>query len=620
MMLKTLLSPIPSDEDDVLPEFEPVALWNKMPQKSNGASLDGSDEDEGESPKVKGKFEHRSDERPKGTAVSSRASDLPEESGLPRSKSKAKVVSRHKERVADADALSAVSQGEELRLSKSKKKSTSKRKSPSEQTDSPSENEVELANSRIKIGPPRGVKRREVLKKSESSSKPGPSCTKLREDDSDQERVPGEKSECHPGNVVSYFGSPLLLKQDTVDRPTSNSPSPRISIPPVLPSARLRSPDLSPGTRARLELFDRMIATPCPADVPEHPDNTQFNDNDTHDTYDDPDTYDLPRPLSLPPSKSKPKHPEPGTPNGLIVPETQSSGISQSQSQSLPKPSPSLQSSPARDKSPRKPIDPPTIAVIAASAVASSASPQELFPPPQRLPPCANRPLKRQTFRPVPQISPNTFRSTINARSHVTDSEPPPSSIESFTSPMRVGKGKLSEVEEDQLWNSLSEREGDGERRQRLAQMRITDSELKKKGKELFDQAQLTREAERQKKKKAKRLKAVDDIVNGTVSSPPKGSPFPSIRGAEDTLEIRWEEVVDLNGGANSASLDMQEHSEAKPMSEATKERLRIELRQEEEESTQEAMDAYPLPPVRESEVMDVQMPPPSSPKVIYIP
>ncbi|KAG8221467.1 hypothetical protein J3R82DRAFT_1674 [Butyriboletus roseoflavus] len=616
------LSPISADEDgDVLlgpGSSAEVALQNKVPLSGNRALLD---EDDDESPTAKGKSERGSDARPKGT-VSSRASDLREESGLPHSKTKTKAVSRYKERVADADVLSAVSLDEELRPSKSKKKSTSKRKSSLEQNDDLSEKEVELAVSRVKIGPPRGVKRREALKESESSSKPKPSRTKPtkpRVDEPIEEPVPREKSERHPGNVASFFGSPLLSRRNTIENATLLSPSPHIPIPQVLPSARLRSPDLSPGARARLELFDRMMvdasqsdAAPSPADIPERvPDNTHFNYNDTHDTFDDPDTFDPPRPLSPPPSKSQSKRSKLGTPNGFVVPETQSSGNFQSQSQSPLKPPSSPQPPPARDQSPRRPIDLPTIAVIAASAVASSASPQELLPPPQRLPPYRNRPSAKQTFKPIPHISPNTFRSTINARSHVTDSEAPPSSIESFTSPKRVDKGKQREVEEDQL-QSLSEVEGDDERRKRLTQMRTTDSELKRRGKELFDQAQLTREAEREKKKKAKRLKAVDDIVNRTISSP-KRSPFSSIRGAEDTLDVRLEEVADLSGGVDSMTLDTPEHSEAKPLSKERWERLRIELRQEEEESTQEAMGKRPSPPVKESEVMDVQIPLPRS-------
>ena len=623
-MVEVLLPPISSDEDgDGLPVLgvrEKVALQNKVPPKSDGASSDVSDEDDVSPPKAKGKSERRSHPRSKGTAVSSRSSDMREESRLPHSKTKNKVVPRREERVADDDVSSSGSQDEGPRPRKSKKKTTSKRISPSEQNDDQSEREVESAVTPVKIGPPRGVKRRETSKESGRPSKPGPSRTKPkpREDDSADERVPAEEFNDHPGDEVPSFGSPLLLQCDTVDDPASTFPPTHISIPQVPLSARPRSPDLSPGARARLELFDRMMTDPLqddaplpPPDAPEHVPNDIINDS--HDAF---DTLDPPRPLSPPPLKPKPKHAQPATPNGLVVPETESSGTSQSQSQPLLKPPPPPpQPLLARDQSPHKPLDLPTIAVIAASVASSSASPQDLLLP-HKLPPSTNRPSKRPTFK-IPL--PSTSRSATNVRSRVADSDAPPSSIESFTSPGRVDKGKQRAVEDDQLQSGLSEGEGGGEVRKRRTQKKITDSELKKRGKELFDQAQFAREAERQKNKKAKRLKNVNDLVNGTISLPPKGSPLPLTSGAESTLEMPWEDVVDFSGGANSTTLDTPEHSEAKPMSEEKRERLRIELRQEEEESTQEALGVYPPPPVTESVVTnggDALMPPPSSSKV----
>lgn len=622
-MLEVLLPPMSSDEDEdsLLAGFPAkVTPQNKVPPKSNGALLDVSDEEDlsPPKPKPKGKSERRSDVRSKGTTVSSKASDTREESRLPHSKTKTKVVPRREER---ADVLSAGSQDEELRprKSKKKKKSTSKRKSPSEQNDDLSEREVVSVITPIKVGPPRGVKRREMSRESGRPSKPGPSRTKPRAGDSADERVPAEESDGHPGDEVLSFGSPLLIQPDMVDDPALTLPPTHISIPQVPLSARPRSPELSPGARARLELFDRMIAGPSqddaplpPPDVPEHvPDDTPFNYNDTHDAF---DTFDPPRPFSPPllppPSKPKPKHSQLGTPNGLVVPETESSGNSQSPSQPLlkpPPPPPPPQLPLARDQSPRK-LDLPTIAVIAASVTSSSASPQDLLLP-HKPPLSTNRPSKKPTFK----ISSTTFRSTTNARSRVADLEAPPSSIESFTSPGRPDKGKQRAVEDDQLQSGLSEGEGDGERRKNRMQKKITDSELKKRGKELFDQAHLAREAERQKNKKAKRLKTVNDIVNGTISSPRKASPLPITSGAGGSLEMLWEDMVDLSGGANSTTLDTPEHSEAKPLSEEQRERLRIELRQEEEESTQEAMGAYPPPPMKESDVMnggDALMPP----------
>lgn len=607
-MLERLFPPISSDDeaDDLL---GPDATQAKeVPLQSAGASLDGSEErDDRSPPKAKGKSV-----RSKGAAVGSKTS-------------KTKVVSRRKERVADVDAVSAVSSQDEQPRQLESKKKVSKHKSPSERNADLPEKEV-ASVAPIKIGPPRDVKRREVLGKSGSSSKPGPSRARSREDDSGDGR---KESKGRPGEKVSAFGKSFLLGQDRDDNPTSASPLPRISIPQALPSARPRTPDLSPGTKARLEMFDQMTtgapqpdAAPSPADVSEHvPDDTHFDNDDIHDTHDAFDAFDAfdpPRPLSPPPSKSKPKHSKLGTPNGLIVPETESSGNSQSQLESLPKLPPPPQPPPVRE-SPRKSINLPSIAVIAASATSSSLSPQDLFPLPPKPLPSANRPSKWPTVKPVLHISPNTFRATINARSHVADSEAPPSSIESFASPKRVDKGKQRAVEEDRL----SEGEEDDQRQKRPTQKKITDSALKKRGMEIFNQIQLAREAQRQKKKKPKRLKAVDDIVNRRVSSLSKGSPLPSTSGAEGTLEMRWEDVIDLNGGANGATLDSGEHSQAKPLSEEERERLRFELREEEEENTQEAMGAYPPLPVKESNAMnseDAQMPPPRSPEVIYIP
>ena len=623
-MVEILLPPISSDEEeDALPVPSTSAkgsLKIKIVPKSNGVSsrLDASDKDESSPPKAKGKDARRSEARPKGT-VSARASDVREESRLSRKETKAKVVLRPKERVTATDVLSVESEDEAFLPPKSKQKSMSKPK-PTTRTDAPSEKEVESPVQPIKIGPPRGVKRKGRLKESGPSSKPGSSRagssrTKPREEDSASERVPTEDFIGDLDHEVSAFGSPLVSRQNRDDDRTS--PSPHISIPQVPPSPRPCGPHLSPGARARLEIFDRMMADPSQPDaapspdVPEHaPDDVQFNFDDIHDdAHDAFNTVDLPL-LSPPSSKPEPKISKPGTPNGLIVPETESSGNSQSQSQPLLKPPSPLP--PARDHSPRKPIDLPAIAVIAASATSSSISPQG---PPQKLPSLTSRPSKRPTFK----MAPSTFRPT-NARARVADPEAPPSSIESFASPRRVDKGKQKAVEDDQLQSSLSEGELDSDKRR--TQKKITDSALRKRGQELFDQAQRVREAEYQKKKKAKRLKGVNEIINGTSSPPSKGSPVLFATGPESVPEMQLEDVVDLSGGANSMTLDSPEHSEAKPLSEEKRERLRIELRQEEEESTQEAMGIYPPPPAKESEVINdgnVRMLPPRSPKVNFI-
>lgn len=607
--LEKLVPPLSPDEDEDAP---PVPAKVALQQKGlTGNSSDDSDDDISPPPKAKA-IVRRSDVRSKGSVANSKASDVREESRLHDSgeKAKAEVVIGPKERVVDSGA-SPISRDEDHLPQKSKKKLSSNRISPSERIDDLSEK----AAPPIKIGPPRGIKRRGPLRDSGPSSKPGPSRIKPRKDNSDDERFPTKMSKDRPGNDIPSFGMPLLLQEKMVDDPIVNQLPLRLSIPPASLSERPRSPELSPGTRARLELFDRMLGdTPEPEAAPpaevsgEHvPDYTHFN-------YDD--NYDIcpPAPLSPPPSRSKSKHLKPGAPNGLIVPETESSGNSQQQTPSLDNPPPPQP--PPVCESPRQPADLPIIAVIAASGGSSPAPPQDLFPLPRKPMPSINRPTKRPAVKPVPQISPNTFRSKIK---QYVDTEAPPSSIESFTSPKRVDKGKQKAVEVDQPQSSLSEAE---ERRERPEQWEVTDSGLQKRGRELFDQIQLTREAERVKKKPTKQLKSVDGIAKRTVPSPSRASPV-LLTGVENAMELHWEEVIDLTGGANSTTLDTVEHSEAKPLGEEERERLRIELRQEEEESTQEALGIYPPPIVEEPVLVNgggAPMPPPRSPEVIYIP
>ena len=586
------------------------------PRNKTEINVGVSDGDENPPPKAKSKLERRLDVRSKGLLADSRPLDW----RASQAKMESKVNPLRKERVSAPGVPSADSEDEDedLRPPRPKKMLMPKRKLPEEEEEDLSEKEVEPTVLPIKVGPPRGIKRQGMPKKSGSTNKLGPSRTKPRTDDSADERAPAEEIGCD----VSTFGTPLPLQQKRVGHRASPPPS-RMSILPVSSSARPHSPVLSPGALARLEQFDRVMAdlaqtaaAPPPDELDQVPDGGPSHLNDTYDAHDAHDTFDpLPPPT---PVKSKPKPSKPRTPNGLIVPETESSGNSQSQSQSqspLKPPQPPLQPPLARDKSPRKLIDLPTIAVIAASTTSSSASPQDLVPP-QKFPPPTNRPSKGPAFK----IAPSTFRSTTNARPRVDDSEPPPSSIESFSSPKHVDKGKQRAVE-DVI--SLSEGEDDDQPEKRRAHHKFTDSQLRKRGKELFDQAQLVRETEWQKNKKPKRLKPVEKIVNGrAAASSSKASPLPFTSEAESAAELRLEDVMDLSGGANDTTLDTAEHSEAKTLSGEERERLRIELRQEEEESTQEAMGIYPPPPVKELGAVndeDAQMSPPKSPKVSHV-
>ncbi|KAN0082488.1 hypothetical protein V8E55_008283 [Tylopilus felleus] len=258
-ILEVLLPPISSDEEaDALrvPAHRGKAtVQTEVARKGNGASSDVSDEDDSSPPKAKGKSERRSDARSKGAAAGSKAS---EESRSPQSNTKSKDVPRHRDRVTHADVAS--SDFEDLRPPKLKQKSTPKRKSPSEPQDDVSEKEVEPTAQPIKIGPPRGVKRREILRESRAPSKPGPSWTKPQEDGSADERVPAEQSISELDHEVSSSGDPLSRPQDAVgDRAF---PPTHISIPQVPPNAPRHSHDLSPGALARLELFDRMVLAP----------------------------------------------------------------------------------------------------------------------------------------------------------------------------------------------------------------------------------------------------------------------------------------------------------------------------------------------------------------------
>ncbi|KAF8444043.1 hypothetical protein L210DRAFT_3108431 [Boletus edulis BED1] len=243
-MVEVLLPPISSDEGDALVMPKPhakIALKNKVPSKNIDASLDSPDGEDSSPPKAKAKSERRSDAGLKGTAVTSKTSDV----RVPKSKTETKVVPQRKVRVTKTVVLSCESEDEdeELRPPRSKTKSMAKHNSPSKQNDDLSEKQAEPAVHSVKVGPPRGVKRREMSKKSGPSSKPGSSRTKHREDDP---AVPAEES----GHEVLSFGDPQLLRRNTSDNHIS--PPRHISIPKIFPSA---CPDLSPGAKLLLHLM-----------------------------------------------------------------------------------------------------------------------------------------------------------------------------------------------------------------------------------------------------------------------------------------------------------------------------------------------------------------------------
>ncbi|KAI6120176.1 hypothetical protein EV401DRAFT_1419312 [Pisolithus croceorrhizus] len=253
----------------------------------------------------------------------------------------------------------------------------------------------------------------------------------------------------------------------------------------------------------------------------------------------------------------------------------------------------------------------------------------------------------RSALKPVPQISPNTFRAKLGLvrPADTIPSEPPPSSIESFASPQIrrpfVGKRlttrlarktapqlvseddvdqddedrpreSASDTEEEEEAKKEEEEESDGDNEEARPKGRQTDSEVRKRGKELFDEEQRRRDGKRAVASQPQRLKPLGKIIGRLKSAKERSAVAgPSHNGGvadDDRLDSVLQEMentyVNLSGKTQSSTLEtsVSNSTGKKPWTTLTseeREALRIRLRQEEEEDTQEAI-RVPVSQVRD--------------------
>ncbi|KAI5981663.1 hypothetical protein EDC04DRAFT_2916334 [Pisolithus marmoratus] len=234
-------------------------------------------------------------------------------------------------------------------------------------------------------------------------------------------------------------------------------------------------------------------------------------------------------------------------------------------------------------------------------------------------------------MKPVPQISPNTFKTKLKlvGPGNAVSSEAPPSSIESFASPQlrrpfirkQLSTGAARKTVPLSTAEQSSEEDveqDDEDRHQENANEarpkgRPTDSEVRKRGKELFDEQQRKRDAKRAVAAQSKRLKPLANIMGRLKSakemSPIAGASYNEGVAADDCLDSVVQEMedayVDLSGKTQSATMETSAPNNTVQKSWATmtaeeREALRIQLRQEEEENTQEAIHV-PAPAVQDS-------------------
>lgn len=493
----------------------------------------------------------------------------------------------------------------------------------------------------VKIGPPRGVKRqvssgKDKSKIQEPSMKiPDPHSKTLHctsRDDGTSQR----------GNLSSTLPTPkprpkprVIVKKAQLPR---RSPCPASHmVPSALPKSTNREPILSPRALARLELFDRMMEEPCDALV-------------DHDFGDPPPTS--PVPLKRTMSKSRPGVPESQSTNQL--PQGSQPGQSSPLSGS-PKPQVANKNGKGSMKELTK-LDFPEIAVMPVSASSTVSPINELSStvklplPITRLIGNSPRPHDRQYLTP----SKTGYR---NKPGKANMAEPLPSSIESFDSPrsrvavsgaLKTGRSKGKEKErpideQDSVSDHEVEHDDDPEHEDveeeeedishKLGQK--TDSELRKRGQELFDEQQRKREANSvagpKPPKKNLAIRCAQKTPVNYISKPKKflasaackktafngfkhisengrvvggggGIPYrdasdePNGNNGEaagtDALESAVQEMevayVDLSGGTRTQSGILETQSLNRTPRDI--EVLRIILREEEEEDTQEAM------------------------------
>ncbi|KAG2135259.1 hypothetical protein DEU56DRAFT_693627, partial [Suillus clintonianus] len=180
---------------------------------------------------------------------------------------------------------------------------------------------------------------------------------------------------------------------------------------------------------------------------------------------------------------------------------------------------------------------------------------------------------------PIPRISPHTFRKAVQSLTIKPDNEPPTSSIESFPSP-RKDKGK-------QRYSGADERSSDEE-----LVSGVTDTQLKARGKALYEQAlrkkELLQVTDKPPKKTINGLARSRTMTSNGKQSGPDAHPLTSGKGAHEgdleSVQEMEDAYVDLNGG-NSTTIDT--FTQSGPQD---KEAQRVLLREEDEECTQEAL------------------------------
>ncbi|KAI5994813.1 hypothetical protein EDD15DRAFT_765449 [Pisolithus albus] len=451
------------------------------------------------------------------------------------------------------------------------------------------------------------------------------------------------------GASADAFTSPSKTTPHTAAEPSQENTSVPCSFTSMPQKTFVREPILSPGAVARLELFDRVMAmspggddedanaSPGPStERPKHtPHKSHRNTAETSqatgspmqhsprkiacsklvkmmlprlDSDEDSSHDDSDRRLGSPPRHSSKPHS--GT--SRIIAKDRSTGRVDGQSK-------------------QNKLDLP-------QNVGSSSSPSKKANHVKSHP--------RSALKPVPQISPNTFKAKVGLvrPANAIPSEPPPSSIESFASPQirkpfvrknlatriarktvpqLVSEDDVGKKGKDRLWDSADDTEEQVEAKEEeessgdsdeeaQPKKRRTDSEVRRRGKELFDQEQRRRDAKRAVASKPKRLKPLGEIMGklkpakegSAVAGPSHNGGVPANDRLDSILQEMEDSYMDLSGKTQSATLEtsVPNGTGKKPWATLTsqeREALRLQLRQEEEEDTQEVIHV-PVSPVQD--------------------
>ncbi|KAI6126010.1 hypothetical protein EV401DRAFT_1046290 [Pisolithus croceorrhizus] len=471
----------------------------------------------------------------------------------------------------------------------------------------------------IKVGPPRGVK-------PQSSS--------------------GRKLKRGGAANDTFTSSSKINHHTAVVQASKKNTSAPGSFTSILQKTFVREPILSPGAVARLELFDRIMAMSPDGDnddtnAPTRPLNKRPK-HTPHKSYrDTPETSQ-----AVDSSTQSPRKIAASKLVKMILPKIDSDEDSSHDDTDGKSESPPHHSSKSHSGTSR------IIAKDGSSRRIDNQSKQNTSDLPENV----GSPSKktnhakshlRLALKPVPQISPNTFRDKLGLvrPADAIPSEPPPSSIESFASPQIrrpfVGKRlttrlarktapqlvseddveqddedrpreSAGDTEEEEEAKKEEEEESGGDNEEARPKERRTDSEVRKRGKELFDEEQRRRDGKRAVVSQLQRLKPLGKVMGRLKSAKERSAVAgPSHKGGvpdDDRLDSVLQEMedtyVNLSGKTQSSTLETSVPSNTgkKPWTTLTseeREALRIQLRQEEEEDTQEAI-RVPVSQVRD--------------------